>query len=149
MSQFFASGGLSIGASASASSLLVNEYSELISFRIDWFNLLAIQGTLKNLLQHSSEASILPRSTFFMVQLSHPYTTTGKTIAMTRRTYVSKVMSLLFNMLSRLVIAFLPRSKHCLLSWLWSLSAVILEPKPPSKIALTCISSFEIQTRGD
>ena len=93
-----------------------NEYSGLISFRIDWFNLLAVQGTLKNLLQHSSEASILPCSTFFKVQLSHPYMTTGKTIALTRRTFVGKVMSVLFNMLSRLVIAFLPRSKHLLIS---------------------------------
>ena len=107
-----------------------NEYSELISFQIDGFDLLAVQGTLKSLLQHhSSKASILLCSAFFMVQLSHPYMTTGKTIALTRQTFVSKVMSLLFNMLSRLVIAFLPRSKCLLMSWLQSPSAVILEPK--------------------
>ena len=125
MSQLFTSGGQSIGVSASAS----NEYSGLISFRIDWLNLLAVQGTLKSLLQHhSSEASILQCSAFFIVQLSHPYMTTGKTIALTRWTFVGKVMSLLFNMLSRLVITFLPRSKHLLISWLQSSSAVILEP---------------------
>ena len=96
-----------------------NEYSGLISFRMDWFDLLAVQGTLKSLLQHhSSKASILWCSAFFMVQLSHPYMTTGKTIALTRRTFVGKVMSLLFNMLFRLVIAFLPRSKCLLISWL-------------------------------
>ena len=96
-----------------------NEYSGLISFRIDWFDLPAVQGTLKSLLQHhSSKASILRHSTFFMVQLSHPYMTTGKTIALTRWTFVDKVISLLFNMLSRLVITFLPRSKHLLISWL-------------------------------
>ena len=107
-----------------------NEYSRLISFRMDWFDLLAIQWTLKNLLQHhSSKASILQCSASFIVQLSHPYMTTGKTIAFTRWTFVDKVMSLLFNMLSRLVIAFLPRSKHLLISWLQSPSAVILEPK--------------------
>ena len=107
-----------------------NEYSGLISFRIDRFNLLAVQGTLKSLLQHhSSKASVLWHSAFFMVQLSHPYMTTGKTIALTRWTFVGKVMSLLFNMLSRLVIAFLPRSKCLLISWLQSPSAVILEPK--------------------
>ena len=94
-----------------------NEYSGLISFRMDWLDLLAVQGTLKSLLQHhSSKASILWRSALFMVQLSHPYMTTGKTIALTRQTLVGKVMSLLFNMLSRLVIAFLPRSKHLLIS---------------------------------
>ena len=107
-----------------------NEYSGLISFRIDWLDLLAAQGTLKSLLQHhSSKASILQCSAFFIVQLSHPYMTTGKTIALTIHTFVGKVMSLLFNMLSRLVIAFLPRSKHHLISWLESPSAVILEPK--------------------
>ena len=96
-----------------------NEYSGLISFRIDWLDLFAVQETLKSLLQHhSSKASILWRSAFFIVQLSHPYMTTGKTIALTRRTFVGKVMSLLFNMLSRLLIAFLPRSKHLLISWL-------------------------------
>ena len=106
------------------------DYSGLISFRTDWFDLLAVQGTLKSLLQHhSSKASILWRSAFFMVQLSQPYMTTGKTIALTVWTYVGKVMSLLFNMLSRLVTAFLPRSKHLLISWLQSPSAMILEPK--------------------
>ena len=106
------------------------EYSGLISFRIDWFYLLAVQGTLKSRLQHhSSKASILRHSAFFMVQVSHPYITTGKTIALTRQTFVSKVISLLFNLLSRLVIAFLPRSKHLLISWLQSPSAVILEPQ--------------------
>ena len=103
-----------------------NEYSGLISFRMDWLDLLAVQGTLKSLLQHhSSKASILQCSAFFIVQLSHPYMTTGKTIALTRRTFVGKVTSLLFNMLSRLVITFLPRSKRLLISWLLSPSAVI------------------------
>ena len=107
-----------------------NEHSELISFRMDWLDLLAVQGTLKSLLQHhGSKASVLQHSTFFTVQLSHPYMTTGKTIALTRWTIVGKVMSLLLNMLSRLVITFLPRSKHLLISWLQSPSAVILEPK--------------------
>ena len=106
-----------------------NEYSGLISFRMDWLDFLAIQGTLKSLLQHhSSKASVLWHSTFFMVQLSHPYMATGKTIALTRWTFVGKVMSLLFNMLSRLVITFLPRGKSLLISWLQSPSAVILEP---------------------
>ena len=106
-----------------------NEYSGLISFRIDGFDL-AVQRTLKSLLQHHSlKASILQCSSFFMVQLSHPYMTTGKTIALTKWTFVGKVMSLLLNMLSRLVITFLPRSKHLLISWLQSPSAVILEPK--------------------
>ena len=104
-----------------------NEYSGLISFRIDWFDLLAVQGTLKSLLQHhSSKASILLYSAFFIVQLSHPYMTTGKTIALNRWTFVSKVMSLLFKMLSRFVIVFLPKSKHLLISWLQSTSAAIL-----------------------
>ena len=107
-----------------------NEHWGLISFRMDWVDLLAVQGTLKSLLQHhSSKTSILQCSAFFVVQLSHPYMTTGKTIALTRRTFVDKVMSLLFNMLSRLVITFLPRSKHLLISGLQSSSAVILEPK--------------------
>ena len=106
-----------------------NEYSWLISFRMDWLDLLAVQGTLKSLLQYySSKASILQCSSFFIIQLSHPYTTTGKTIALTRQTFVGKAMSLLFNMLSRLDITFLPRSKHLLISWLQS-SAVILEPR--------------------
>ena len=107
-----------------------DEHPGLISFRIDWLDLLAVQGTLKSLLQHhSSKASILLCSAFFIVQLSHPYMTTGKTIVLTRRTFVGKVMSLLFNMLSRLVINFLPRSKRLLISWLQSPSALILEPK--------------------
>ena len=106
-----------------------NEYSGLISFRMDWLDLLAVQGTPKSLLQHhSSKVSILQPSAFFMVQLSHPYVTTGKTIALTRRTFVSKVMSLLFNMLPRFVITFLLRSKCLLISWLQSPSAVILSP---------------------
>ena len=108
---------------------LSNEYSGLISFRIDWLDLLAVQGTLKSHLQHhSSKTSIFLRSAFFIVQLSHPYMTTGKTIALTRRTFVGKGMSLPFSMLSRLVTAFLPRSKRLLISWLQSPSAVILEP---------------------
>ena len=107
-----------------------NEHSELISFRMDWLDLFAVQGTLKSLLQHhSSKASFFRHSAFFTVQLSHPYMTTGKTIALTRWTFDGKVMSLLFNMLSRLVITFLPRSKHLLISRLQSPSAVILEPK--------------------
>ena len=107
-----------------------NEYSRLISFRMNWFDLLAVQGTLKSLLQHhSSEASVLRHSAFFMVQLSHPYMTTGKTIALTWQTFVGKVMSLLFNMLSRLVIALLPRSKHLLGSWLQSPSAAFTSLK--------------------
>ena len=106
-----------------------SEHPGLISFRMDWLDLLAVQGTLKSLLQHhSSKASLLQHSAFFLVQLSHPYITTGKTIALTRQTFVGKVMSLLFNMLSRLVITFLQRSKHLLISWLQSPSAVILEP---------------------
>ena len=113
-----------------------NEHPGLISFRMDWLDLLAVQGTLRSLLQHhSSKASILWCSAFFTVQLSHPYVTTGKTIALTTQTFVGKVMSLLFNMLSRLVITFLPRSKHLLISWLQSPSAVILEP-PPKNLPL-------------
>ena len=112
---------------------LSNEYSGLISFRMDWLDLLAVQGTLKTLIQHhSSKASLLWHSAFITVQLSHPYMTTGKTIALTRWTFVGKVMSLLFNKLSRLVIAFLPKSKHLLISWLKSPSAVILKPKKKS-----------------
>ena len=107
-----------------------SEHPGLISFRMNWLDLLAVQGTLKSLLQHhSSKATIFRCSAFFTVQLSHPYMTTGKTIALTRRTFVGKVMSLLFNMLSRLVITFFPRSKYLLISWLQSPSAVILEPK--------------------
>ena len=140
MSQFFASGGQSIGVSASAISPS-DEYSGLISFRMDWLALLAVQGTLKSLLQHhSSKGSILWCSAFFTVQLSHPYMTTGKTIGLTRWTFVDKVMSLLFNMLSRLVIAFLPRSKHLLTSWLQSPSAVILEPKKIKSATVSIVS---------
>ena len=107
-----------------------NEYSGLIFFRMDWMDLLAVQGTLKSLLQrHSLKASILWHSAFFTVQLSHPYMTTGKIIVLTRWTFVGKVMSMLFNVLSRLLITFLPRSKHLSISWLQSPSAVILEPK--------------------
>ena len=107
-----------------------NDYLGLISFRMDWLDLLAVQGSLKSLLQHhSSKASILWHSAFFRVQLSHPYMTTGKTIALTRQTFVGKIMSLFFNMLSRLVITFLPRSKHLLISCLQPPSAVILEPQ--------------------
>ena len=107
-----------------------HEHTGLTSFRMDWLDLLAVQGTLKSLLQHhSSKASILRRSAFFTVQLSHPYMTTGQTIALTRWTFVDKVMSLIFNMLSMFVITFLPRSKHLLISWLQSPSAVILEPQ--------------------
>ena len=107
-----------------------NEHPGLISFRMDWLDFLAVQGTLKSLLQgHSSKASILQCSAFFIVQLSHPYMTTGKTKAFARQTFFGKVISLLFNMLSRLVIIFLPRSKRLLISWLQSPSAVILEPK--------------------
>ena len=108
-----------------------NEYSGLISFRMNWFDLLAVQGTLKSLLQHHSpsKAPILWHSAFFIVQFSHPYMTTEKAIALTRQTFVGKVMSLLFNMLCRLVIIFLPRSKHLLISWLQSPSAVVLEPR--------------------
>ena len=118
-----------------------NEYSCLISFRMDWLDLLAVQGTLKSLLQHhSSKASILHRSAFLIVQLSHPYMTTGKTIALTRGTYVGKVMSLLFNMLSRLVTTFLPRSKHLLISWLQLPSAVILEPPKIKSVTISTVS---------
>ena len=118
-----------------------NEYSRLISFRMNWLDLLAVQGTLKSLLQHhSSKPSVFWRSAFFMVQLSHPYMTTGKTIALTRRIFVGKVMSLLFNMLSGLVIAFLPRSKHLLISWLQSPSAVILEPMKIKSVSVSIVS---------
>ena len=128
MSQSFASGGQNTGFSFSINPS--NESSGLISFRMDCLDLLAVQGTLKSLLQHhSSKASILWHSAFFMVQLSHPYMTARKTIALTRWAFVGKVISLLFNMLSRLVITFLPRSKHLLISWLQSPSAVILELK--------------------
>ena len=118
-----------------------SEHSGLISLRMDWLDLLAVQGTLKSLLQHhSSKASILRHSAFFIVQLSHPHMTTGKTIALTRWTFVGKALSLLFNMLSRLVIAFLPRSKHLLISWLQSPSAVILEPKKIKSVTVSTVS---------
>ena len=122
---------------------LSNEHSGLISFRMDWLNLLVVQGTLKSLLQHhSSKASVLQWSAFFIVQLSHPYMTTRKIIALTRWTFLGKVMSLLFNKLSRLVIIFLPRSKHLLILWLQSLCAVILDP--PKKIVCHCFHCFTI-----
>ena len=127
--------------SLSFSISLSNEYSGLISFRIDWFDFLAVHGILKSLLQHhSSKASILLHSAFFIVQLSHSYMTTGKTIALTRWTLVSKVMSLLFNMLSSLVKTFLLRSKHLLISWLQSPSAVILEPKKIKSVTDSIVS---------
>ena len=140
MSQLFTSGGQSIRVSASTSVLPMTP--GLISFRMDWLNLPVVQGTLRSLLQHhGSKASILRCSAFFIVQLSHPYMTTGKTIALTRCIFVGKVMSLLFNMLSRLVITFLPRSKCLLISWLQSPSAVILEPCP-SRLSLSLFSLF-------
>ena len=143
MCQLFTSGGQSIGVSASTSVLPSNEHPGLTSFRMDWLDLLAVQGTLKSLLQHhSSKASILRCSAVFIVQLSHPYMTTGKTIALTMQTFVSKITPLLFNMLSRLVITFLPRSKHLLISWLQSTSAVILEP-PQNKVC-HCFHCFPI-----
>ena len=118
-----------------------NEYSGLISFRMDWLDLLAVQGTLKSLLQHhSSKTSILQHSAFLIVQLSHPYMTTGKTIALTRQTFVGKVMSLLFNKLSRLVLAFLPRSKRLLISWLQSPSTVTFEPPKIKFLTVSVIS---------
>ena len=118
-----------------------NEHPGLISFRMDWLDLLAVQGTPKGLLQHhSSKASFLQCSAFFIVQLSHPYRTTGKTIALTRQTFVGKVKSLLFNMLSRLVITFLPRSMCLLISWLQSLSAVILEPPKIKPASVSTVS---------
>ena len=143
MSQLFTWGGQSIW-SFSFSINLSNEHPGLISFRMDWLDLLAVQGTLKSLLQHhSSKVSILWHSAFFIVQLSHPYMTTGKTIALTRKIFVGKVMSLLFNILSRLVITFLPRSQRLLISWLQSPSAVILEPpKIKPDTASTVFSSI-------
>ena len=117
-----------------------NEYSGLISFRMKWLDLLAVQGTLKSLQQHSSKASILQLSAFFIVQLSHPHMTAGKTIALTRWTSVGKAMSLLFNMLSRLMITLLPRSKYLLISWLQSPSAVILEPKKIKSVTVSIVS---------
>ena len=119
-----------------------NELSGLISFKMDWLDLLAVQGTLKSVLQHHSSKASIQCSAFYMVQLSHPYMTTGKTITLTRWTFVGKVMSLLFKMLSRLVITFLPRSKHLLISWLQSPSAMILEP-PENKVCY-CFHCFSI-----
>ena len=140
MSKFFASSGQSFG-SFSFSISPSNEHSGLISFRMDWLDLLAVQGTLKSLQHHSSKASILQHSTFFIVQLSHPYMTTGKTIALNRWTFVGKVMSLLLNKLSRLVIAFLPRSKHLLISWMQSPSAVIFGPPKIKSASVSTVSS--------
>ena len=138
MSQLFTSGGQSIGVSASTSVLPMNRSDPS---KMDWLDFLAVQGTLKSLLQHhSSKASILRCSAFFIVQLSHPYMTTGKSIALTRRTFVGKVMSLLLNMLSRLVITFLPRSKHLLISRLQSPSAVILEPRKIKSDTVSTVS---------
>ena len=132
--------------SFSCSIIPSKEHPELISFRMDWLDLLAVQGTLKSLLQHhSSKASILWHSAFFTVQLSHPYTTTGKTIALTRQTLVCKVMSLLLNMLSRLVITFLPRGKRLLTSWLQSPSAVILEPPKIKSDTVSTVSPFAMK----
>ena len=138
MSQFFTSGGhMSFSLSPS------NEYSGLISFWIDWFDLLAVQGTLKSLFQHrSSKASVVWRSAFFMVQLSFPYMTIEKTIALTRRNFVGKVMSLLFNMLSRFVIVFLSRCKCLLISWLQSPSAVFLETKKIKSVTVSIVTLF-------
>ena len=126
--------------SFSFSILPSKEITGLISFRTDWLDLLEVQGTLKSLQHYSSKASILRRSAFFTVQLSHPYMTTGKTIALTRQTLVSKVMSLLLNMLPRLVITFLPRRKRLLISWLQSPSAVILEPKKIKSDTISTVS---------
>ena len=141
MSQLFISGGQSTGASVLASISPSNEYTGLISFRTDWFDLLAVQGTLKSLLQHhSSKALILWHSAFFMVQHSHLNMTTGKIIALTVWIFVSKVMSLLFNTLSRFVIAFLPKSKCLLISWLQSTSEVILEPKKIKSVSASTFS---------
>ena len=120
-----------------------NEYSGLISFRMDRLDLFAVQGTVESLLQHhGSKASILRHSAFFMVQLLHPYMTTGKTVALIRQTFVSKVMSLLCNMLFTLVIAFLPRSKRLLISWLQSPSAVILEPRKIKSVSVSIVSPY-------
>ena len=140
MSQLFASGSQSIGDSTSTSVLPMNT-KDWPPFRMDWLDLLAVQGTLKSLLQHhSSKASIFWHSAFFIVQLSHPYVTTGKNIALTRQTFVDKVMSLLFNMLSRLIITFLPRSKCLLISWLQSPSAVVLEPQKIKSDTVSTVS---------
>ena len=146
MNQFFTSGGQSTG-SYSFNISPSNEYSGLISFRMEWLDLVAVEGTLKNLLQHhSSKSSILSHSAFFIVQLSHPYMTTGKTIALTRLTFFGKVISLLFNMLYRLVTTFLPRSKHLLISWLQSPSAVILEPQKIKSDTVSTVSPSVAQS---
>ena len=142
MSQLFTSDGQSYW-SFSFNISPSNEHPGQISFRMDWLDLLAVQGTCKNLLQHhSSKASILHCSAFFIVQLSHSYMTTGKTIALTGRAFVDKVMSLLFNILSRLVITFLPRSKCLLISWLQSPSEVILEPRKIKSSTVSTLSPF-------
>ena len=139
MSQFFASVGQVLEFSFSISPS--NQYLGLISFRMDWLDLLTVQGILRSLLQHhSSKASILQCSAFSTVQLSHPYVTSGKTMALTRQTFVGKVMSLLFNMLSRLVITFLPRSKYLLISWLQSPSSVILESPEIKSVTVSIVS---------
>ena len=138
MSQLFTSGGQSIGASSSVPS---NEYSGLISFKIDWFDLLAVQGILKHSFPHHNlKVSVLQYSAFFMVQLSHPYMTTGKTIVLTIQTFLGEVMPLLFNTLPSFVIPFLPRSKHLLISWLQSSSTVILEPEKIKSITASTFS---------
>ena len=140
MSQFFTSGGQSIGVSASASVLPMN-IQDWFPLGWTWLDLLAVQGTLKSLLQHhSSKASILRHSAFFIVQFSHTHMTTGKTIALTEWTFVGKVMSLLFNILSRLVITFLPKSKCLLISWLQSPSAVILDSKKRKSVSVSIVS---------
>ena len=141
MSQFFTSGGQNRSFSLSISPS--NEYLGLISFRMDCSDFLAVQETLKSLLQnHSSKASILQHSAFFIVQLSHPYMTTGKITALTRQIYVGKVMSLLLNMLSRLVITFLPRNKHLLISWLQSPTALIWEPPKVNSDSFHCFPIY-------
>ena len=141
MSHFFTLGGQNIG-SFSFSIRPSNEYSGLISFRMDWLDLHAVQRTLKSLLKHhSSKSSVLQCSAFFLIHLSHPYMTTGKTIAWTRQTFVGQGMSLFLKMMSRLIIDFLPRRKRLLLSWLQSPSAVILEPK---KIVCHCFNCFPL-----
>ena len=142
ISQPFTSGGQSIGVSFSFNISLSNEHPGLISFRMDWLDLLAVQGTLRSLLQHhSSKASILRRSAFFIVQLSHPYMTTGKTVALTRRTFVGKIISLLFNILSRLVIAVLPRSK-CLL--IMAAVTICSDFRPQENQVCHCFHCFPI-----
>ena len=147
MSQFSISGGQSIGVFSFSISPF-NEYSRLISFRMDWLDLLAVQGTLKSLLRRSSKASVLWHSALFIVQLSYSYINIGKTIGLTRWTFLGKVISLLFNMLSRLVIIFLPRNKHLLISWLQSPSAVILEPKKIKSVTVSPSICHEVMGLG-